>query len=137
MFNITILIGRLTKDVETLFPRNVGKAGESIAAFDIAVNGNKSHDDNKDVLFMSVKVLNDKRAQNCAKYLHKGSLVAVRGSLHQWVYTRKTDNTIVKGIEVLADDVEFLDPKPETKPEDKGKEKEPAKKEAAAKEAGL
>jgi single-strand DNA-binding protein len=51
------------------------------------------------------------KAENVAKFTRKGSLVAVEGRLNQRKYTRKTDNVQMTVIEVIADNVEFLDPK--------------------------
>ena len=129
MLNDVNFIGRLTKDVDG---RKIVKADKSeslVASFDLAIDGAKRKDGTKDVTFIQCKVLNDAQAGNIIKYLHKGSLVAVSGQLHQYHFTAE-DVTTRSGYEVIAREVTFLDPKPKA-------ENEQAEKEAASKDAGL
>lgn len=109
MINQVVLVGRLTRDPEV----RKSLAGLSCASFTLAVND--SHADrngDRSVIFMSCSVWG-KPADNVAQFIHKGSLVGVSGRLAQRKYTRRTDGSEVTVTEVLANAVEFLDPKPE------------------------
>ena len=107
MLNRVILIGRLTRDPEL----RKTTAGMAVASFAIAVDDNyKQPDGSKNTLFMNCSLFGA-RAENVVKFTRKGSLVAVQGRLNQRKYTRKTDQQVVSVVEVIADDVEFLDPK--------------------------
>ena len=106
MLNVVILMGRVSKTPQ------LRKAGEtSIANFDIAVdNAIKREDGSRGTTFISV-VCFKTIAESVTKHLDKGSKVAVRGSLNQRSYLRN-DGSKANVYEVLADSVEFLDPKP-------------------------
>jgi single-strand DNA-binding protein len=107
MLNRVILIGRLTRDPEL----RKTTSGMAVASFAIAVDDNyKQPDGSKNTLFMNCSLFGQ-RAENVVKFTRKGSLVAVQGRLNQRKYTRKTDNQQISVVEVIADDVEFLDPK--------------------------
>lgn len=107
MLNRVILIGRLTRDPEL----RKTTSGNAVASFAIAVDDNyKQPDGSKNTLFMNCSLFGV-RAENIVKFTRKGSLVAVQGRLNQRKYTRKTDQQVVSVVEVVADDVEFLDPK--------------------------
>lgn len=107
MINSLILMGRLSKDPETR------KAGElTIANFDLAVdNVRKEKDGERGTSFFSV-VCFDKLAENIAKgSVRKGSKVCVAGSIQQRNFVRK-DGTKGSAYEVIANSVEFCDPRP-------------------------
>ena len=50
-------------------------------------------------------------ADNCVKFVRKGSLVGVTGRLTQRKFVRKNDNVEVTVTEIVASGVEFLTPK--------------------------
>ena len=104
MLNKIILIGRLVADVEKF----KSQQGTKIVSFRLACD-EPSAGEEKSTLFIDCKCFN-KTAENCAKFIHKGSLVAVNGRLHQRTYT-KNDGNKGTAYEVLADGVDFLDPK--------------------------
>jgi single-strand DNA-binding protein len=107
MLNRVVLIGRMTRDPEL----RKTTSGLAVASFAIAVDDSyKQPDGTKNTLFMNCSIFGNK-AENVAKFTRKGSLVAVEGRLNQRKYTRKTDNVQMTVIEVIADNVEFLDPK--------------------------
>lgn len=109
MLNNLVLMGRLTKDPQ------LKRAGEKIIVvnFDIAVdNIRKEADGTRGTSFFSVVCFNT-IAENVAQHLHKGSKVAVVGSIQQRNFIRK-DGTKGSVYEVTANSVEFLDPKPES-----------------------
>ena len=104
MLNKIILIGRLTADVE----RFKTEEGTKILSFGLAVDQPVSGEE-KNTLFINCKCFN-KTAEACSKVLHKGSLIAIQGRLQMRRYINK-DSVQVTTYEVLADGVEFLDPK--------------------------
>lgn len=107
MYNRIVLIGRLTRDPELRrTPSDV-----SVCSFTLAVDDRTTRDDNgqKQTLFIGVTIWRN-QADNVAKFCRKGSLVAVDGRLIQRNYKRK-DGTDATVIEVVADSVQFLEPK--------------------------
>lgn len=107
MLNRIVLKGRLTKDVEL----RKSNEGNAIANFDLAVdNPRKEADGSRGTSFFPVKVFGAS-AENLAKFVKKGSAVAVDGSIQQRNFMRK-DGTKGSTYEIYADSVEFLDAKP-------------------------
>ncbi|MCQ2795836.1 MAG: single-stranded DNA-binding protein [Bacilli bacterium] len=106
MVNRVVLVGRLTRDPE-LRKTNSDKP---VASFTLAVdNRNKGADGQKTASFIPVTVWND-QATNVCKYVRKGSLVGVDGRLLQRSFEKK-DGTKASVLEVVADSVQFLEPK--------------------------
>ena len=102
--NISILIGRLTKDVELRYTANTQAA---VSAFNLAVDRPSSDDTD----FILCKVFG-KTAENLEKYCHKGSKIGVQGRIQ--VDSYEDMNGDKKFITmVLADRIEFLDKKGE------------------------
>lgn len=99
--NKAFLIGRLTQDptASTL------DSGHSYCRFSIAVNRSYSRDGENKADFINI-VTWDGLAQNCVKYLVKGSQVAVTGSIQTGSYER--DGVKRTTFEIRADQVEFL-----------------------------
>ena len=94
--NRTILTGRCVANMELVGrERNVGKVS-------IAVNGFNKEDTN----FIPVTCFG-KTAENGAKYIYKGMLIAVEGRISQNSYEK--DGTKYNSIEVIADKIEYLD----------------------------
>ena len=105
--NVAILIGRLTKDVET---KNVN--GTTCGRFSIANNDSyvsKSGEKKENASFFDVIVWG-KQAENCAKYIKKGSMVAIEGRLNQNRWTDNNNQSRSK-IEIIANSIQFLDSK--------------------------
>ena len=108
MLNRIVLAGRLTKDVELRKLAN----GMTVASFTLASDElSKNADGSKKVIFIGVSLFG-KSAENVAKYVQKGSLVAVDGRITQRKYTNK-QNQQVTSTEIVADNVQFLEPKPQ------------------------
>lgn len=102
MLNKVILMGRLTKEPELKHTQS----GKSVTSFSLAVDRtfNKSETDFFDIVAWN------KTAEFVANYLHKGSLIAVEGSLQRREYTDSHgQNRFV--IEVIASDVYFAESK--------------------------
>ena len=99
--NKVMLIGNLTRDVE----KRETETGKAVANFSIAVG--RTFSDETD--FFNVTVW-EKQAENCAKYLKKGSKVGIIGTLQNRSY--EANNGVKRTItEVIAEQVEFLSPK--------------------------
>ena len=99
--NKVILIGNLVRDLET----RETPSGKTVANFSIAVNRPFSNDTD----FFNITVW-DKQAENCAKFLKKGSKVGIVGYLYNRSY-EANDGTKRTITEVNATEVEFLTPK--------------------------
>lgn len=104
MLNLIVLMGRATKNPEL---RNEG----NIANFDIAVdNIRKESDGSQTTSFFKVTCFG-KLAEHVSKYVNQGSKIAVQGSIVQRSYMTKNGEKR-STYDVIADSVEFLDPKP-------------------------
>ena len=105
--NRVVLIGRLTKDPELRYtPSNT-----AVATFTIAVNRPKRQDREQEADFVNIIVWG-KQAENCNKYIEKGSKVAIEGRIQ----TRSYDGADGKKkyvTEVVGENVQFLDTKKE------------------------
>lgn len=102
--NKCILIGNLTKDPEL---RHTASNGTAVCSFTIAVT--RRFDNQKgerEADFIPVVVWRG-QAENCAKYLRKGSQVAVSGSIQTRSYEAQ-DKTRRYITEVVADEVQFI-----------------------------
>ncbi len=106
MVNRVVIVGRLTRDPE-LRKTNTDRP---VASFTVAVdNRTKGADGQKSASFIPVTVWNE-QANNVCKYCRKGSLVGVDGRLQQRSYDKK-DGSKANVLEVIADSVQFLEPK--------------------------
>lgn len=99
--NKFLCTGNLTRDVEKRETNN----GKAVANFSIAVS--RPFSDETD--FFNVTVWGN-QAENCAKYLKKGSKIGIVGSLQNRSYEDK-DGIKRTITEIVAESVEFLSPK--------------------------
>ena len=99
--NTATITGRLTKDPELKYTQS----GKAVATFTVAVNGYKKDDTD----FIPVVVW-DKLAENCGRYIAKGSKALVSGRINTRSYDAK-DGTKRYITEIVAREVEFLDSK--------------------------
>lgn len=104
--NSVNLVGRLTKDVELRYTGDQ----MAIATFSVAID--EGYGDKKRTNFIPVVVFG-KRAENCEKFIGKGSLVAVEGSIRVESYENK-EGKRVYSTKVVAKEVHFLNSKPKT-----------------------
>ncbi|RAI79697.1 single-stranded DNA-binding protein [Macrococcoides goetzii] len=106
MINRTILVGRLTKDVEY----SVTPSGIGVAKFTLAVNRTFTNaQGERQADFINI-VCFKKTAENVNNFLSKGKLAGVDGRIQ----TRSYDNQEGRKVyvtEVVADSVQFLEPK--------------------------
>jgi single-strand DNA-binding protein len=102
MINRVVLVGRMTKEADLKYTTN----GNAVATFTLAVNRpfNKEETD-----FINCVVWK-KPAENLANFTKKGSLIGLEGRIQVRTYDHDT-----KGkqyiTEVVADSVQFLEPK--------------------------
>ena len=111
--NKCFLIGNLTKDPEvftTASGVNVCKFGLAVARKFENTNGEKETDFFNIVAWRAI-------GDVCHKYLHKGSKVAVVGSINNRSYDAQ-DGTKRTVTEIIVEDVEFLTPKNSEKSDD-------------------
>ena len=119
--NKCVLIGNLTKDPEL---RTIASTGNSVCNFTIAVSRRfENQKGERDVDFIPIVVWKV-QAENCAKYLRKGSQVAVSGSIQTRTYEAQ-DKTRRYVTEILADEVKFLNRVATTKPESPNQPEQP------------
>lgn len=97
--NIVIVSGNLTKDIELRYLND----GTALAHFSIAVN--EKYKDKEQTHFFEVTVWG-KTAENCAKYLGKGSKVLVQGSLKQESWEK--DGQKHYRVKINAHRIEFI-----------------------------
>ena len=100
--NKCFLIGRLTRDPEL---RTSGQ-GVSVCTFSLAVDRPyKSADGARQTDFFNIVVWRQ-QAENCARYLQKGSQCAVEGNIQNRTYEKDGEKRYIT--EIVADRVEFL-----------------------------
>lgn len=101
--NNVVLIGRLTKDPE------VRRVDEKmiIATFSLAIDRPVKKDGEKKTDFPRVTVFG-RQAESCEKYLAKGMLVGIQGSIQTGSYTNKDGQTVYT-TGVVANRVKFLE----------------------------
>lgn len=102
--NNVVLIGRLTRHPEMRYTQN---SQLPVAHFTIAVNRQKQEGAD----FIRITVFG-KQAENCDRYLDKGSQVAVQGRIQTGSYKNKEGQTVYT-TDVVANNVEFLGRKSE------------------------
>ena len=103
--NKVYLIGNLTRDPEVSETPN----GITLCRFAIAVNRNYSSDGERQTDFFNITVWRT-QAENCGRYLKKGSKVAIVGSLQNRSYEDK-DGIKRTVTDIVASEVEFLSSK--------------------------
>ncbi len=111
--NRVLITGTLTRDIELRFT----PTGIAVGNLRLAINRkyqNKQQEIKEEVEFITAVVW-ERLAENCAKYLKKGSHVFVEGRLLTRKFIDK-DNRDREVTEIKAETVEFLD-RPEKKPE--------------------
>lgn len=104
--NKVILIGNLTRDPEL----SQTNSGISVARISIAVSRRYANQDgSRETDFFNVTAWRA-IAENCAKYLKKGSKIAVVGSIQNRSYEAQ-DGSKRFTTDIMADEIEFLSTK--------------------------
>jgi len=106
MINRVVLVGRLTKDPELKYTQT----GIAVTRFTLAVNRAFSNQEGKREADFVNCVTWRKQAENTANYLKKGSLAGIEGRIQTSSFEGK-DGKMVFMTEVVADSVQFLEPK--------------------------
>lgn len=104
MINNTVLVGRLTKDIE-IRKTNSGKSNTS---FNLAVNRRFKQQGQLDADFISCVAWGN-TADALAKYTSKGSLIGITGRIQTRNYESNGKKVYVT--EVIVNEVTFLEPK--------------------------
>lgn len=115
--NKIFLIGNLTRDPEL----SETNSGISVCRICIAVSRRRTGDGEPQTDFFNVTAWRG-LADNVAKYCKKGNKIAVTGSIQLRQY-EANDGTKRTAVDVVAEDVEFLTPKPQ---ESEAPKKKPA-----------
>lgn len=103
--NKTYLIGRLTKDIDLRYINS----NKAVGTTSIAVNRPKQKDKEQEADFINI-VLWGNTAENCSKYIGKGSQIAIEGRIQTRSY--ETENGQKRYVfEVVAENILFLDSK--------------------------
>ena len=105
MMNRVDLIGRLTRDPELRRSAN----GNSVLRFSLAVDRRIKQPGGPEADFISC-VAFGKTADNMARFLHKGSLIAVEGSIQTGSYVNQ-QGAKVYTTDIIANHVQFLESK--------------------------
>lgn len=101
--NRAMLIGRLTKDPEL----RATQSGISVCTFTLAVDRRfKQQDGQTETDFIPIVVWRG-QADNCAKYLKKGSQAGICGSIQTRTYDAQ-DGSKRYVTEIVADEVQFI-----------------------------
>lgn len=120
MLNVIIATGRLV-DAPELRKTNSDK---SLLQFTIAIdNTRKEADGTRGTAFLDCVYFTEK-AGEFASSLHKGSKIAIHGSLNQRNFTRQ-DGSKGKAFEIAVNSLEFLDPKPQVEEDEEPVEEQP------------
>ena len=101
--NSVVLIGRLTKAPEV---RYISENQMAVATFTVAVDRPVKQGQEKKADFPRVTVFG-RQAENCERYLDKGSMVGVQGSIQTGSYIDKDGKTVYT-TDVIANRVEFI-----------------------------
>lgn len=101
--NCVVLIGRLTKEPEVKY---IPDSQMAVATFTVAIDRPVRSGQEKKTDFPRITVFG-RQAENCERFLAKGSLVGIQGRIQTGSYTNKDGQTIYT-TDVIADRVEFL-----------------------------
>lgn len=105
MLNRVVLVGRLVKDPDLRYTPN----GVAVANFTIAVNRPFKNDGEQQADFINA-VIWRKPAENLANYMSKGSMIGIDGRIQTRNFEGQDGKTVYV-TEVVADSVQFLEPK--------------------------
>jgi single-strand DNA-binding protein len=105
--NSVVLIGRLVRDPELSYTANTQTA---LCRFTIAVDRPRRQGEDQGADFIRITVW-DKQAENCSRYLRKGSQCAIQGRIQTGSYKRNGET--VYTTDVVADRVKFLGSAPQ------------------------
>ena len=105
MFNLVVLTGRLTADLEL----KTTQSGISVTSFSVAVNRPYRTGEEQQTDFINV-VAWRKTAEFIAKYFKKGNMIGIEGSIQTRKYTDKNGNNRT-AFEVVVNNAQFVESK--------------------------
>jgi single-strand DNA-binding protein len=106
MMNRVVLVGRLTKDPELKYT----PSGVAVCNFTLAVNRNFTNSEGeREADFLNIVVWR-RPAENSANFLKKGSLAGIDGRIQTRNFEGQDGNRVYM-TEVVAESVQFLEPK--------------------------
>ena len=105
MFNLVVLSGRLTSDVELKTTPN----GVSVCSFAIAVERRYKQGEERQADFINIVAWRSS-AEFICKYFKKGSMIGIEGSIQTRKYQDKDGNNRT-AFEVVVNNVQFIDSK--------------------------
>lgn len=100
--NVVALIGNLTRDPEVRYTND----HMAIASFSIAINRPPKKDGTEGGADFPRVTVFGKQAENCERFLHRGSKVGIVGKIQTGSYEK--DGQRVYTTDIVADRVEFL-----------------------------
>lgn len=103
--NSVNIIGRITKDLDV----RRAQSGTSCCSFSVAVDRTYKQPGQPDADFIRCKAFG-KTADNMQRFLHKGSQIGVTGHIQTGSYNNQQGQKVYT-TDVIADHVDFLDPK--------------------------
>ena len=106
MVNNVVLVGRLVRDVDL----RQTSTGKMMTYFILAVNRNFKNEQGEQAADFIGCVAFDKKAENMARFLSKGSLIAVEGRISTRNF-QGNDGKTVYVTEVVASNITFLESK--------------------------
>ena len=109
MINNVVLVGRLTKDPELKYTQG----GVAVTRFTLAVNRPFTNQQGQREADFVNCVTWRKQAENTANFLKKGSLAGIEGRIQTSNFDGKDGNRVFM-TEVVADSVQFLEPRSST-----------------------
>lgn len=101
--NSVVLIGRLTRNPEV---RYISESQTAVATFTLAIDRPVRSGQEKKTDFPRITVFG-RQAENCERFLEKGMLCGVQGSIQTGSYQDKDGRTVYT-TDVIANRVEFL-----------------------------
>ncbi len=110
--NTVCVVGNLTKDPDLRY--STGANQTAIGRFSIAVDD--GYGEKKRTNYISIVVFG-KQAENCERYLHKGSKVAIKGRIQTGSYEKEGHK--VYTTDVVVEQIEFLKTEQVTQPVEK------------------
>lgn len=108
MLNFAVIMGRLTADPEL----KTTNSGLSVTSFCVAVDRRYQKDGERQTDFINVTAWRQ-TAEFVNRYFHKGSMIAVQGSIQTRNYEDKNGNKRT-AVEIVADNVSFCGSKSES-----------------------
>ena len=106
MFNLVVLTGRLTADPELRYTAN----NTPVTSFSIAVSRRYKAGEEAQADFINI-VAWRQTAEFVTKYLQKGSMIGIEGSIQTRRYVDKETGKNRTAFEVIANNVQFVEAK--------------------------